>query len=109
MINVIQTEGLTRRFGSLTAVEGLSLAVHTWVALWWRSFVVAMAFGISMATAGMIIINADWGRFYPWTLPALSLNSLQRGEPFVTGLLISTVGSIIIVLVGGILFTQRDV
>ena len=102
--------GIFLKYGAVALTGSLLiLAVHTWVGLWWRSFVVAVAFGISVTVAGLIIINADWGRYYPWTLPALSLNSFQKGEPIATGLMISVAGFIMVLLIGGIFFIRRDV
>jgi len=102
--------GLLLKFIGIAFAGSLMIvALHSWVALWWRSFVAAAAFGITMTIAGVIVINTDLGSFYPWTIPALSLNNFQQGQPFVSGLALSGTGFLFIFIIGGLLFIHRDV
>jgi hypothetical protein len=87
----------------------LIIALHTWIALRWQSFVVASAAGILLTVAGMIAINAEWGTYYPWALSAMALNSLQENGSFARELAFSGVGAAVLALFGGLEFTRRDV
>jgi hypothetical protein len=87
----------------------LIIAIHTWVALRWKSFVVASAAGILLTVAGMIVINAEWGSYYPWALSAMALNSLEENSSFASELAFSGLGAVAIALLGGLEFTRRDV
>jgi ABC-type transporter Mla maintaining outer membrane lipid asymmetry ATPase subunit MlaF len=69
----------------------------------------APTFRISMTVIGLLLINADWARFYPWTLPALILNRSLRGSPIITELLLIGIGSVVIALLGAWNITRRDV
>jgi hypothetical protein len=87
----------------------LIIALHTWVALRWQSFVVASAAGILLTVAGMIVINAEWGSYYPWALSAVALNTLEAGGSFAKELAFSGVGAVVTALLGCLEFTRRDV
>ncbi|MCJ7582145.1 MAG: ABC transporter permease [Candidatus Aminicenantes bacterium] len=87
----------------------LLIVLHTWVGLRWHSFVVAMSFGISMTVIGLLLINADWARFYPWTLPAIILNRSVKGAPIIAELFVIGLGSVLIAFLGGWNITRRDV
>ena len=85
------------------------IVIHTWVGLRWKNFVVAMSFGISMTVIGLLLINADWARYYPWTLPALILNQTLNASSITTELIVVGLGSVIFALIGGGIFIRRDV
>ncbi len=86
------------------------IALHTWVALRWHNFVIAVSFGISMTVIGLLLINdPDWAQYYPWTLPGIILNRAIKGIPILAELLMIGIGSIIIAFLGGWIFTRRDV
>ena len=88
----------------------LIISLHTWVAIRWQSFVVAMAVGILMTVGGMVVINADWATFYPWALPGLLANTFNKGEPILLKeLMVSVVGGIAVALLGCWEVTRRDV
>jgi hypothetical protein len=88
----------------------LIISLHTWVAIRWQSFVVAMAVGILMTVSGMIVISSDWGSFYPWAMPGLLANTFNKGEPILLKeLIVNVVGGIIVALLGGWEVTRRDV
>jgi len=88
----------------------LIISLHTWVAMRWRSFVVAMAVGILMTVSGMIVVSSDWGAFYPWALPGLLANTFNKGEPtLMKELTVSVVGGIVVALLGCWEVTRRDV
>jgi hypothetical protein len=88
----------------------LIISLHTWVAIRWQSFVVAMAVGILMTVSGMIVISSDWGSFYPWAMPGLLANTFNKGEPILLKeLIVSVVGGIVVALLGCWEVTRRDV
>jgi hypothetical protein len=88
----------------------LILAIHTWVALRWRSFVVASAVGIVPTVAGVVTINSEWGSFYPWALAGLIINSLNKGEALpLLEFLFGSLGGVVAALVGGWEVTRHDV
>ncbi len=87
----------------------LTIAIHVWVAMYWRSFVVASGFGIAMTTAGVLVINSKVAGYYPWTMAAVILNKLQDGLPYLDLLGYSLLAALVVSLVGSLLFTHRDV
>jgi hypothetical protein len=88
----------------------LIISLHTWVAMRWQSFVVAMAVGIGMTVGGMVVINSEWATFYPWALPGLLANTFNKGEPILLKeLMVSVVGGIAVALLGCWEVTRRDV
>ena len=88
----------------------LIISLHTWVAIRWQSFVVAMAVGILMTVGGLVVINSDWATFYPWALPGLLANTFNKGEPILLKeLVVSVIGGIVVALLGCWEVTRRDV
>jgi len=87
----------------------LILAVHTWVALRWHSFVVASAVGIAAMVVAVVVMQSDWGAWYPWTLPALVAYGLEAGEKILSLLLAGSLGGIAAALLAGWDVVRRDV
>lgn len=58
----------------------LIVALHTWVAMRWPSFVVSVGLGIVMTIVGLIIMNSGWSPYFPWTLPAEILRRVEEVE-----------------------------
>ena len=83
----------------------LLISLHTWVGLRWQSFVVASAVGITMTVAGVIVINAEWGGFYPWALPGVIANGFSKGLEHPAELTFGCLGGIVAALAGGWAFT----
>jgi hypothetical protein len=80
--------------------SGIILAVHTWIALRFRSFVVASAIGIGMTIAGLILRGLEWTEYFPWTMPAMALYNYYEGASITTYLIIGLVGWLVLSLVG---------
>ncbi len=57
----------------------LLIALHQWVALRWRGFVLPLGFGMVMTVAGMLIMNSEWRNFYPWAMPGVVVNGFIEG------------------------------
>lgn len=63
-------EFLVTRAAKVIAASACIVALHTWLAIRWRSFTVAVAAGMSATVAGFLIgQSARFGPWYPWTLP----------------------------------------
>ncbi|HSJ56587.1 MAG TPA: ABC transporter permease [Anaerolineae bacterium] len=88
----------------------LILAIHTWVALRWHSFVVASTVGIIAMVVAVFIFRSDtWNAWYPWTLPGLVTNRLEDNVLLWRELLFGGLGGIVFALLGGWDVTRRDV
>ena len=54
----------------------LMVALHTWIALRWRSFAVAVGVGMGATVMGFLIGQSGrFGPWYPWSLPMQTLAS----------------------------------
>ena len=67
---------LLRQTAQMTGLAFLSLAIQHWVSLRWRSFSVAIGFGIvAMVTGFAMLLTANqyggWPQYFPWSLPML--------------------------------------
>lgn len=87
----------------------LLIALHTYVALRWKNFVVAMGFGIAMTVAGFLILNSQYALYYPWALPGLVLNKLKNAEPHLCQLLLGGPAALLAATLGGWDFLRKDV
>lgn len=85
------------------------IAIHTFVGIRWKSFVVAMGFGIAMTVAGFLILNSRWAGYYPWTLPGLIMNRYRQGEGILYHLLLGGPAAIVPIFLGCWILTRRDV
>lgn len=86
----------------------LIIAIHTFISLRSSSFVVACSTGIAATVAGVLVINSDWGPYYPWALPALLSLGGERPEDWLARLLFAIVGGILVAVIGGWDVTRRD-
>jgi len=101
---------LARIVGLAFVASWLILAIHTWIALRWRSFVVASAVGIVAMIVAVFIFRSDtWNTWYPWTLPGLVATSLEEGLMPTRELLLGSIGGLAVALLGGWEMTRRDV
>lgn len=87
----------------------LLISIQTWVNLRWKSFVVASAVGIAMTVAGVVIVNSDWGSFYPWAVAGLVSNQFNEGVVLLPELLFGCLGGIGAAIIGGWDVVRRDV
>jgi hypothetical protein len=46
------------------------LAIQHWFSLRWKSFTVAVSTGMSAVVVGFVVVNSEYGDFYPWSMPA---------------------------------------
>ena len=87
----------------------LIISIQTWISLRWKSFVVACAAGIALTVAGVFIIHADWGGFWPWALPGSLANEFSAGVVHVPELLFGSIGGFVAAVLGGWDVARRDV
>jgi hypothetical protein len=59
--------------------------------------------------AGVLVINSDWAKFYPWTLPGLISIGFMEGDAIAAELALGIVGGIVVALAGGWEVTRRGV
>lgn len=65
---------LARDLAQIYAASLLLVALHTFVALRWRSFAVAVGIGMGATVMGFLIgQSARFGPWYPWSLPTQTL------------------------------------
>jgi hypothetical protein len=91
-----------------TAAAMLIVALHTWAALRWRSFTVAVSIGMTATVAGFLIgQSARFGRFYPWSLP---LQVYAADGRFTTwAVAVGLLGGLALTVLGAIAFARREV
>jgi hypothetical protein len=119
LLDVFQpTMGFDAPIPWLTLVEVFSLtylaawliiSLHLWVSAHWSSFVVAMGAGIVTTVAGVMVINSDWAKYYPWTMPGMVAIGFMEGDAIATELALGIVGGIVVALAAGREVTRRDV
>ncbi|WP_374603279.1 ABC transporter permease [Arenimonas sp.] len=67
---------LARELAEIYAACLMLVALHTWIALRWRSFAVAVGVGMAATVMGFLIgQSARFGPWYPWSLPMQTLAS----------------------------------
>jgi hypothetical protein len=76
--------------------SGVILGIHTWIALRFRSFVVASAIGIGMTIAGLVLRGLEWTEYFPWSMPATALYNYYEGLEVASYLLIGFVGWLVL-------------
>lgn len=67
---------LAQKLVLIAAASLLLVALHTWIALRWRSFAVAVGTGMAATVMAFLIgQSARFGPWYPWSLPMQALAS----------------------------------
>lgn len=89
--------------------SGLIIAIHTWVALRWHSFVVASAAGIAAMVVAVVVMQSDWSTWYPWTLAGLAVFGLEEGSDVLPQILAGSLGGLAFAVLGMWDVTRRDV
>jgi hypothetical protein len=88
------------------AAAMLIVALHTWMAVRWRSFTVAVSVGISATVMGFLIgQSAHYGRYFPWTMP---LQALVPSGAYLTALALSLSGAVLVTMLGLRDFARRE-
>ena len=83
--------------------SGCIMAIHTWIALRSRSFVVASSIGIGMTIAGLILEGLmDWTDYFPWSMPSSVLFNHYQGTPVSTFLWVGAVSWLVLSVIGNL-------
>ncbi|MCC8364554.1 ABC transporter permease [Lysobacter sp. A6] len=99
---------LVERSLAATAAAMLIVALHTWAALRWRSFTVAVSIGMTATVAGFLVgQSARFGRFYPWSLP-LQVHAAD-GRFTTWAVAAGLAGGVALTVLGAIAFARREV
>jgi hypothetical protein len=103
---------ISRQAAQMTALAFLYLTIQHWVSLRWRSFSVAIGFGVvAMVTSFAMLLSAPqdgtWPQYFPWALPMLVI---ARHPQNVTGALwICGIGGALTGAAGCLDFCRREV
>jgi len=100
---------LLRYAGCAFLASWLIISLHTWVGLRWRNFVVAMSVGIVLTVAGVLVINSDFGAYYPWSAPGMAISKLNEGNSPMTQVWVGLIGGPLVMLLGAWDVARRDV
>lgn len=88
----------------------LVLSIHTWVALRFHSFTVAVGAGMAAAVANaMVNSSEDALHFFPWLLPGNALPQAEAIAWLPWALSVGILGGIALAVAGGWEVTRRDV
>jgi len=88
----------------------LIIAIHTWVAMRWSSFVVAMAVGVAVTVVAVIVLQSEFNIYYPWTLPAVvTMEAITKGQLNYVALGCGWLGGVVLSILAGLEFSRRDV
>ncbi len=87
----------------------LIMAIHTWIAIRWSSFVVNMGVGIVMMVAAAFVIMSEYAPYFPWSMPFLFGNGMISGDVYPNLLWVSSIGFVVLGLLGSMHVAHRDV
>jgi lantibiotic transport system permease protein len=88
----------------------LIIAINTWVALNWKSFVIASTFGIIATVSGAMVINSEtFGPYYPWAIAGLVGNQFIEGVILWPQVWIGLIGGIIALFITNLLLSRKQV
>ena len=83
------------------------VSLHTWLALRFRSFTVAVAAGMSATVCGFLIgQSATFGPWYPWSMPVQVLAG--KGEHLVSVVALGLIGGLVVAAVALWDLVRRD-
>jgi lantibiotic transport system permease protein len=89
------------------AASMLITAIHTWIAIRWPSFTIAVATGMSATVIGFVVAqSAQYGRFYPWAMPVQVFAYEGANSDFVV--MASLVSSLFVFMLGLWDFNRLD-
>ena len=98
---------LASRAGATVGAAWFIVALHTWIAIRWSSFTVAVSVGMTATVMGFLIGQSPkYGHLYPWTMPMQVLGGEGEKIPFV--LCAGLVGGSIVALLGLWDYLRRD-
>ena len=94
------------RYGMLVWLASwLILAIHTWIAIRWSSFTIALSAGIGGTFFAVFAASAQLSKYYPWLLP-LNVFSDDR---FAAALTMGVIGGVVVMSAACFELARRDV
>jgi hypothetical protein len=84
-------------------------ALQLWISAHWPSFTLAMGVGIVASVAGIMVMQSDWVKWYPWTLPGVTAVNYLRGQWQTAPLMLGFLGGILLSVGGAWEVSRRDV
>lgn len=85
----------------------LIMALHTWIAIRWHSFTIAVSIGMFATVMSFLISqSARFGPYFPWSMPS---QALAPSAPFDTVLMLSMTGAVFCIAVASYRFAKREV
>ncbi|MEO6364940.1 MAG: ABC transporter permease [Luteimonas sp.] len=61
---------IIENLAAISVAALLITALHTWIAIRWRSFTVSVAVGMVATVAGFLLAQSErFGHWYPWSMP----------------------------------------
>jgi hypothetical protein len=98
---------LLRTIAACYAAALLMVALHTWLAIRWRSFTVAVSIGMSATVMGFLIGQSErYGHWYPWSMPLQVLAGKGEWTGFVV--IAGLAGGLLAALAGIADFRRRE-
>ncbi len=84
----------------------LLVALHTWIALRWKSFTIAVSIGMSATVMGFIVGQSkDFGPWFPWTM---AMQPLTKNPDLASVLWTSVLGAALITSLACWEFNRRE-
>lgn len=97
---------LLQRVGEVYLCTSLLIALHTFIALRWKSFTVAVSIGMSATVMGFIIGQSpEFGPWFPWTMPMQPLTKHPAPEIV---MLVSGVAALMVTVAAAFEFSRRE-
>jgi lantibiotic transport system permease protein len=84
----------------------LMIALHTWIAIRWASFTVAVAAGMSATVVGFLVMQSpDYRWAYPWSM---AVQVLSREGPAPSAIPLALAGALLVFALGAWDFSRRE-
>jgi hypothetical protein len=98
---------LLKGLGACYLAALLMVALHTWIAVRWASFTVAVSVGMSATVMGFLIGQSErYGHWYPWSMPLQVLGGKGQWIEFV--MVAGVIGGLAVALLGLLDFRRRE-
>ena len=98
---------LLKTAGACYLATLLIVALHTWIAVRWASFTVAVSVGMSATVMGFLIGQSErYGHWYPWSMPMQVLGGKGQWIEFV--MVAGVAGGLVVAVLGLLDFRRRE-
>jgi hypothetical protein len=93
-------------YWKLLSATLLMVAIQHWISLRWKNFTVAVSAGIMAVVIGFIVVNSEYGDYYPWAMPAHAFGGVAGRYKVV--LLTSLIAGAAALIAGAWDFTRQE-